>query len=59
MSHLLPSELDIRDPNFPAKCMAMTGQMRSEMNELVARTKATIAETRTLMTEIDRWNAQK
>jgi hypothetical protein len=53
ISHLFPSELDIRDHSFPSRCMAMTDQMRSEMNELVALTKATLAESRTLMTEID------
>jgi hypothetical protein len=35
-SHTPPLRLDVRDPDFPAQCIALTNQMRSEMRELVA-----------------------
>jgi hypothetical protein len=58
-THLLPCELDTRDPNFPAKCMAMTDQMRFEMGELVALARKNIDESRGLMAQVDRQLAAK
>lgn len=54
-----PSELDIADHNFPAKCVVWTDQMRFEMDELLVLTKHTIAESRTLIAEIDRVLARR
>lgn len=54
LSHLLPSKLDIRDPAFPARCMAMTDQMRVEMGELIVLTRKHIDESRVLMAQADR-----
>ena len=53
-AHILPSELDIRDPGLCAQRGAWTGQMQCEMTELVARAKATIATSRELLKELDR-----
>jgi NAD+--asparagine ADP-ribosyltransferase len=50
-ARILPSERDIRDS---AQCAAWTNQMKSEMAELIGRTKATIARSRALMKELDR-----
>lgn len=55
--HIL-SPPDVWDPDFPAKCQAWTRQKRSEMQELLARTERTIAETKALMKEADRIVAQ-
>jgi hypothetical protein len=54
-----PSELDIADHDFSAKSVMWTGQMQSEMDQLVALTKQTIAESRRLVTEIDRLLARR
>jgi|GraSoiStandDraft_5_1057265.scaffolds.fasta_scaffold124391_2 hypothetical protein len=54
-----PSELDIADHNFPAKCIAWTDQIRFELDDLLVLTKQTIAESRTLMAEIDRMLARR
>jgi hypothetical protein len=51
MSHILPSQLDIRDP---AQRAAWIDQFRSEIEETVALTKVTIAKTRVLIKEADR-----
>ena len=59
LSHILPLRLDVRDPDFPAQCIALTNQMRSEMRELVAATQHEIATSRTLMAQIDRVLAGK
>jgi len=48
--HVL-SPLDFTDP---VQCAIWTAQVRSEMKELVALSKATIDETKTLMAEADR-----
>ena len=53
-SYIFLSELDISDPNFPAKCMAWTVQTRSEVDELVALGRASIATSKTLLAETDR-----
>ena len=58
-SYILPSQLDICDPDFPAQCQRWTAQMRSEMQETITVTKQTLAESRTLMAEIDRVLARK
>jgi hypothetical protein len=57
--YIFLSELDIGDPNFPAKCMAWTAQTRSEIDELVILAKGTIATSRTLLAEIDRVLARR
>jgi hypothetical protein len=54
-----PSEFDITDRNFPAKCIAWTDQIRYELDDLLALTKQTIAESRTLMAQIDRMLARR
>jgi hypothetical protein len=60
-SHSCPVllELNVRDPKFPAKCMALTERMRSEMDETVAQSKTTIAETRILIAEANRLLRQR
>jgi hypothetical protein len=58
LPYIFLSELDIGDPNFPAKCMAWRAQTRSEIDELVIRSKDTITTSRTLLAEIDRVLAQ-
>jgi len=45
---------DISDPDFPALCAAWATQMRSEMQETIALTRRTVAESRALMEEVDR-----
>jgi hypothetical protein len=54
-----PSQIDFLDPNFPTHSMAWTHQIRSEMEETVALTKVTIAETRVLIKKADRLLARK
>jgi hypothetical protein len=58
-SHVLPTELDVRDPNFPRDSMEWTTHMRWEMNELVALAKKSITESRTLIAEADRVLGQR
>lgn len=53
-SHLVPIDLNIHDPKFPAKCMALTERMRFEMDAIVIQTKTTIADSRTLILQTDR-----
>ncbi len=53
MAALAERELDIADRNFPTKYVAWTDQIRFEMDGLLALTKQTISESRTLMAEID------
>jgi hypothetical protein len=50
---------DITDPSFPALCAIWTRQMRSEMQETIALTRKTLAESRALMAEVDRIIARK
>ena len=52
--YIMASELDIRDPKFPAQCLAWTGQMRSEMNDLVMMTERTIATSKAVIKKTDR-----
>ena len=58
-SYILPSQLDICDPDFPAQCQRWTAQMRSEMQETIALTRQMITETRALLKEADRVLAGK
>jgi hypothetical protein len=51
-AHILA--LDIRDPTFPAQCIAWTTQMRSEITETIALTRKTLANSRSLLKEADR-----
>ena len=46
--------LDTRDPDFPRQAQAWAGEVQGEIAQLVAQTKSTIAESRTLVAEIDR-----
>jgi hypothetical protein len=48
-----PAGLDIRDPDFPRKCVAWQNQQHSEIADLIARTKETLAVSRALMQEAD------
>ena len=57
-SHIVPSQLDIRDHSFPAQCLAWTDQMRLEMKQTIALTKEAIAESRACMVETDRMLAR-
>jgi hypothetical protein len=52
-SHILCPP-NIGDPDFPAKYMAWTAQIRSEINETVALTRKILAECRGLLKEADR-----
>jgi hypothetical protein len=58
-SHNLPSQLDIRDPDFANQCVALLDQMRCEMYELVAVTNNGIVTSRILLAEIDRVLARR
>jgi hypothetical protein len=58
-SQIVLTDLDISDPFFTDKCEVWTRQMRSEMAELVATTRHTIAESRRLMAEVDRLIASR
>jgi hypothetical protein len=58
-THLLFTDLDASEPDFPARCLAMTDQMLSEMNATIALTKVTIAESRVVMAKADRILAWK
>jgi hypothetical protein len=49
-----PANLDIRDSDFPEKCLLWTHQLQSDMDELIAGTRATLAESRALLQEVDR-----
>ena len=50
---------DIDDPDFGALCRMWTRQMRSEMQETIAVTMHTLAQSRALMAEVDRVLARK
>jgi|SwirhirootsSR3_FD_contig_31_851380_length_360_multi_1_in_0_out_0_1 hypothetical protein len=58
-SHIQPTQLDISHPNFPAQSLEWTGRMQREMQETIALTRKTLAESRTAMAEIDRLLARK
>jgi hypothetical protein len=49
-----PADLDIRDPDFAGKYLSWTHQLRCDMDELIAGTRATLAESRALLQEADR-----
>jgi hypothetical protein len=49
-----PAELDIRDPDFPRKCVAWQQQQQCEIADLIARTKETLTAARLLIQEADR-----
>jgi hypothetical protein len=51
--HIDLLELDVRDPKFPARCLALTAQMRCDMQASVERTIVVLAESKALMAEID------
>ena len=53
-SHILPADLDARDADFAARCMAWRREIRGEMDDLVAHTKQTITESRDLLDNTDR-----
>jgi len=57
--YIFLTDLDHGDPNFPAKSTEWASQMRSEMKETVALTRATITETKALMAEVDRIAARR
>ena len=52
--HLLPSELDVRDPNFARQCLSWAHEAHRDMEELIARTTATIEESSALLEHLDR-----
>jgi hypothetical protein len=49
-----PTALDIRDPNFAAKCLHWRHQQQCEIVELIARTRETLTVSRALMLDVDR-----
>ena len=53
-SHSAPVDLDVRDPDFARKYFLWAHQLQCEVVELVAGSKETLAESRTLMLEADR-----
>lgn len=53
-AYILACEVDVRDPRFPAQCMAWTNQMRSEIQEIIALTNGTIATSKALIKQADR-----
>jgi hypothetical protein len=44
--HILPLQLDVRDPNFAEKSTVWRARMRAEIVELVTLTKKQIAESK-------------
>lgn len=58
-SYILPSQRDPSDPTFPAQSRQWTDQTRCELQETIARTRKTLADSRTLIREIDRALAWK
>lgn len=58
-SHLLPLELDLHDPEFPRKAVAMRLQIQREFQETLIATKKTIADSRELLAEADRILAKR
>ncbi|MFY9835340.1 MAG: hypothetical protein WAK55_02530 [Xanthobacteraceae bacterium] len=54
----LLTKLDISDPDFPRKWDLWASEIAIEMDELVAKTKKTLAQSRTVMAEADRLRAQ-
>lgn len=49
-----PANRNIRDSDFPEKCLLSPHQVQSDMDELIAGTRATLAESRALLQEADR-----
>jgi hypothetical protein len=47
------TELDYRDPDFSRKCLLWMGQTQREILELVASSKMTLSQSRTVMDEAD------
>jgi hypothetical protein len=57
-AYILPSDLDVRNPNFRARCADWAIQTRSEIKEMSVLTNETIATSRALIEEADRLLAQ-
>jgi hypothetical protein len=57
-SHIL-SPSDLSDPDFHAKCVAWTDQIKFEMDEAIALTRKTLTDSRYLMRQVDRQLAWK
>ena len=53
-AYILPSDLDVRDPNFRARCAAWAVQTRSEIKQMSLLTNETITTSKTLIHEADR-----
>jgi len=53
-AYILPSELDVRDPNFRARCEVWAIQTRFEIEEMFVLTNETIATSKALIEEADR-----
>lgn len=56
---LLPLDLDARDPNFGRDMPAWACQMQCDIHELIAASKETIADSRTMMATADRVRDRK
>jgi len=52
--HRTPLDFDARDPDFPRQCRTWSVETRSEIEDLIARTKKEVAISRAIMNGVDR-----